>query len=740
MIMRTSIKPTICFLLLLVIISKTFSQTFWNVQELTQPIIFDGKPDEAVWKEIKPFQLITQQPTYGKPPSQKTDIRLAFDDQYIYLGAAMYVETQDMIKAIGKVRDFNSRSCDWLGLQFDTYNDNQNSVLFFTNPNGLRYDATISNDAVEENTGPMDINWNTFWEVKTKIDNQVWYAEMKIPISSLRFESKDGKTIMGFNVLRYLPATNEIYIFPDTPYNWGSYSDVKPSTYADGVFSGMKPRKPLYISPYVLTGIEQSYNLNDEGTKYIYKRDYKLEPGLDVKYGINSNTTLDLTLNTDFAQVEADAQQFNLTRFSLVYPEKRKFFLERASVFDFSLGGPNTLFYSRRIGLHNGNTVRILGGARLMSSVNGWDIGLMDLQTSEYSDLPSENFGVFRVKKRLLNENSYAGGMFTSRIGVDGTYNIDYGIDAVLKLFNDEYLTVRWAQTFNDTTDVKIASFDPARIYLDWTRRRNKGLAYSFLYTYSGINFDPGIGMEVFDDYYIYQTRINYTFIPKEESKLQNHVPSLITYTLNDARDNVLLTYYLAPGWSFTGKKGWNGSINVEYNYESLKESFQLSNSVSVPIGSYKFWDAVLSLSSPGTKAFKIDATLQTGQFYDGTRISQQLNPTWNISNGVEVGATYVFDHLNFSERNSKLTNHIFGIRGLYMLNTKLSFSGFIQYNSAIKQIISNLRLRYNPREGTDLYLVFNEGRNTYPERETPKLPAYFNRSVMLKYTYTFNL
>ena len=733
-------KLTLCFICIYFIQVVAFSQTQWNVPKLSQEITFDGKPDEVAWNKIKPFPMITQQPSYGKLPAQKTDIRLTFDDQYIYLGASLYVDKPGMIKAVGKIRDFNSQSCDWIGIQLDTYNDNQNAFIFFTNPNGIRYDATLSNDGVAGSQEPLDVNWNTFWEVKTVIEDRAWFAEMKIPVSSLRFESKGGMTIMGFNVLRYLPSTNELYIFPDTPYDWGSYSHIKPSTYADGIFPDMAPRKPLYISPYLLNGIEFTNKLNNDGTAYISDQKFKLEPGLDIKYGINSNTTLDLTLNTDFAQVEADAQQFNLTRFSLVYPEKRKIFLERASVFDFGLGGPNTLFYSRKIGLYDGEPVRIYGGARLISSTNGWDIGFMDLQTAKYSDLPSENFGVFRAKKRVLNENSYAGGMLTSRVGIDGSYNIAYGLDAVLKLFGDEYLTVRWAQTFTEENKVEIASFHPTRILLDWTRRREKGFSYKLLYTYSGIDFDPGIGLEVFDDYYVYQAQLKYTIIPDEKSKLQNHGPSLVTYTVNDVRDNELLTYYLSSGWSFTSKKGWNGSTNITYNYESLSNDFELSDSVSIPNGNYRFWDARVSLTTPWSKAFKFTCSLQTGQFYDGVRVSPSFSPTWNISNEMELGGTYTLDYLNFSDRKDQLTNHIFGIRGLYMIDTKLSFSGFVQYNTAIEQVISNLRFRYNPREGTDLYLVFNESRNTNLERETPKLPACFYRSIMLKYTYTFNL
>ena len=320
-------------------------------------------------------------------------------------------------------------------ISFDSYNDKENSLLFATNPLGLRWDAAVSNDGtINMDEMPVNMDWNTFWEAKASYDDKGWYFEMQIPISSLRFQDINGTTVMGLSILRWIPARDAADIFPAISNECGPTSQLKPSLYQEVVFEELSPKKPLYISPYLLTGFEQTNELNEAETAYDYEQDYKLEPGLDVKYGINPNTVLDLTVNTDFAQVEADDQQFNLTRFSLFFPEKRKFFLERSSIFDFSLGGQNNLFYSRRIGLYEGDPVRIWGGARLNSRINNWDIGLLNLQTASFEDLPSENFGAFRVKKRVFNEYSYMGGMLTTRLGVDGTYNIGYGLDGVIRV------------------------------------------------------------------------------------------------------------------------------------------------------------------------------------------------------------------------------------------------------------------------------------------------------------------
>jgi hypothetical protein len=310
----------------------------------------------------------------------------------------------------------------------------------------------------------------------------------------------------------------------------------------------------------------------------------------------------------------------------------------------------------------------------------------------------------------------------------------------MIRVYKDEYLTIRWAQTFDDENEVNPLSLDPTRFLVDWSRRRETGLSYSFYHTRSGVNFDPGIGLEVFDDYYVTTIQLRYNFIPGEKSLLQSHIPALISYVINDVSDNSILTWYVNPGWTFTGKGGWMAIANLEYNYESLREDFELTDSIGIPIGDYTFSDVNLNFITPYSKAFKADMSLIAGQFYDGYRLSPQINPTWNISDGLELGATYLYDHLNFNSRDEQLHNHIFGIRGLLMINTKLSLSGFIQYNTAINKIISNIRFRYNPKEGTDLYLVFNEGRNTYLEREIPNLPVFDYRSFLIKYTYTFDL
>lgn len=698
-------------------------------------------PDEAVWEDLDPFPMITHAPVFGNPPEEKSVIRIGYDDQFVYVSGLLYVSDPAFIRAIGKKRDTETMSSDFFMISFDSYNDKENSLIFGTNPLGLRLDAAVSNDGtMSMDEMPVNMDWNTFWDVKANYDDKGWYFEMQIPISSLRFQDIDGQTVMGISLFRWLPAKDEGYIFPAISTDWGPTSHMKPSLYEEVVFQDLSPKKPLHIAPYLLTAYEQENELNEAETAYEYGEDFKFEPGLDIKYGINPNTVLDLTVNTDFAQVEADDQQFNTTRFSLFFPEKRKFFLERSSIFDFSLGGQNNLFYSRQIGLHEGNPVRIWGGARLNSRVNDWDIGLLDLQTASFEDLPSENFGAFRVKRRAFNDYSYLGLMLTTRLGVDGTYNIGYGMDGVVRVFGDDYLTIRFAQTLKDSAENNPLSLDPSSLMINWERRKQEGLSYSAGFTYSGTDFEPGIGFKMIDDFIATATGLRYTWISPESSWLHSHNIWLFNYAFLRIPENTLLIYNLNPTWSFTSKNNWMGSIGPVYRIDQLQEEFELSDSVLVPTGRYEYISGELMLTTPGTSSFYSIIMFEGGGYFDGYKLTPSIQPKWNIGASLELGGMYQLDLIRFPDRNQRLNNHIAGLRALYMFSTKLSLSAFVQYNSAINKVLSNIRFRYNPREGTDLYVVFNEGRNTWLDREVPKLPVYDARNITIKFTYTFEV
>jgi len=664
-----------------------------------------------------------------------------------------------MIKSASLKRDYQGAGGDWFGIFLDTYNDKENSMVFGTSPDGYRFDASIQKDAVVfmPDQMPMNISWNTFWDVLTKRDLKGWSTEFRIPLSSLRFQEMDGEVRMGLTVYRWIPSKNEADLCPAIPPNWGPTSVMKPSQAREIVFHGIKPDKPLYIAPYALTGYESTHDLNDDGTDYLKSNKPDLEAGLDIKYGISKTLVMDITANTDFAQVEADDQQINLTRFSLFFPEKRMFFLERASVFDFSLGGNSNLFYSRRIGLYDDEfdeeepePVRLYGGARITGRIKNWDVGFMDMQTAplrekgsdgnELTLVPSENFGVVRFRRQVFNENSYIGTMATSRLGTDGSYNFAYGLDGIFRVFGNDYLDLRWTQTFEDGVSNKSLK-ENSLIMAAWERRSTKGFGYNLGYTQSGIHFNPGIGFEMMHDYAVIRGGLSYGWISPESSKLYTHGPETRTMYRTYIADGSFMSLTNYSGWEFQTKNQWQGAANIIYNNERLIDSLEISpDELYIKPGRYEYLSFMGMVSTPMSKPSYLMLMTEFGQFYDGIRFSIRLEPTWNMSKHFELGGTYSYDHVDVTKRDVSMTNHIVGIKTLYMINTKLSVNAFIQYNTALNGIITNLRLRYNPKEGNDLYLVFDVDSNTAPDREIPRLPSYNSRAVMIKYTYTFNL
>ncbi len=455
-----------------------------KIKRITGKVDFDGKPYENAWSSVEQFPLVMHKPNFGNEPSEKSEVMIGYDDDYIWIGARLFMKDASRIFTPTKKRDDQVSGIDAFGVVLDAYNDNESGLAFYTTPTGLRTDYAIANDAVMNGGDPfggMNYSWNTFWDVKTTRDDKGWYVEMRIPFYSLKFTTQQNITTMGIIIVRNISSNSEIDTYPSIDPKYGYGAIDKPSLAKRVTIEGAKPTRPLYVSPYALAGYGVDYELDQTGTNYLRKEKPTVNAGLDIKYNINSNLTLDLTGNTDFAQVEADDQMVNLTRYSLYFPEKRMFFQERASLFSFGLGGhSDNLFYSRNIGIVDQTPVRIYGGARLVGRVGNWDLGFLDMQTAAFDETPGENFGVLRLRRQVINKNSYVGGMFTSRLGMNGEQNLAYGIDGIFRLFGDDYLDVKWSQAFDNKTTGEVKGLDPSFILVNWQRRSEEGFAYNF--------------------------------------------------------------------------------------------------------------------------------------------------------------------------------------------------------------------------------------------------------------------
>ena len=704
---------------------------------LDQPIRFDGRVDEAVWDDIPTLDMVMQQPNFGQPPSERSEIRLAYDDQYLYLSGRFFLSDSSYYRATTFKRDALDGTTDYFGFNIDSYNDKENSLAFFTAPTGLRWDGTIANDALED--ANLSIDWNTFWDAAATRTADGWNAELRIPWTSLRFQDKDGEVIMGITVWWWIAAKNEVDIFPSIPLNWGGMSQWKPSQAQEFRFRQVFSNKPLYIAPYLLAGYQESHELNAQHSAYDKYQDPKLEAGLDVKYNLTSNLTLDLTANTDFAQVEADDQQVNLSRFSLFFPEKRLFFQERASIFNFQFEDFNRLFYSRNVGIYDGDIVRILGGAKLVGRVSGHDLGFMNMQTAKSDSLAAENFSVLRVRRQAFNQFSWLGAMATHRTDLKGHYNTVYGFDGMVRVVGDEYLTARWAQSFENGKANRLVAPRSARTYLQWERRRYDGFVYKLVFSRAGEDYIPGIGFEQREDFSSLRADLSYGIVKNEEAKLLRMRYFVRGFGVRDNAGFQTQSAQIEAGLEFETKKGWFATGWFRPSIEYVAEAFDLGDT-EVPVGEYRFAQGTVVGGTPFNKLVAVFGDLTLGGFYGGKLVSFGLAPRVKLSAHFELEGYYQYNRAVFSDRMETFNSQIGRLKLQYLLNTKVSVAAFLQYNSVEETFFGNIRFRYNPREGNDLFIVYNDILNSRRGRETPRLPGSDSRVLVVKYTYTFSL
>jgi hypothetical protein len=707
------------------------------LQHLNGPIELDGLSDEPAWQAIEPLPLTMHLPTFGKEPGQRTEIRIAYDDENLYVAARNFDAEPDRVQGNSMTRDVWSASDDQLALILDTFNDNQNALTFITTPAGKRVDFTIVNDGVDRGASSTDQSWNTYWDVAVHRNDQGWFAEMRIPFSSLRFQAAEGRVVMGLIVWRWIARKNEFDTYPAIPPNWED-AYLKPSVAKDIVLENIVHHDPVYVTPYVLGGLNQNFSLSTARPGYDRIDKGSHEAGVDVKYNLTSNLTLDLSANTDFAQVEADDQQINLTRYSLFFPEKRQFFLERANIFDFNTGGSTRLFYSRRIGLSDdGRPIRIYGGTRLVGTVDDWDIGLLDMQVAKFESQAAENDGLLRVRRRFLNENSTVGAMVTSRVRDGGRYNVALGLDGTIQIFGQDFLYVNLAQTMEDSVKMRGVQSGLMRIW--WERNATVGIGYGANVIRAGRSFNPGLGFKIRDDYTLVGGKISYGWIPSEASSFQTHVVKLDhSYIYRNADGSTELAD-LGLTWNGNTKYGAFIVAGLRATHEDLRAPFTISSSAHVPAGRFTYYAANASYQLWG-KLFRGTISMNAGSFYDGSQVSVGVTPGWSVSPNLQLSSDYQFRRIRFPDRNESFDGHITRLRVAVSLNTSFSINTFLQWSNARNLVSLNMQIRYNFREGNDFYLVYNEGLNTERDRVQPRLPSTDSRAVLAKYTYTFQL
>lgn len=708
-------------------------QEVLDIPRLEGTIRLDGVPDEPAWMDVPPLPLTMYFPTFRGSPAQRTEIRVAHDDEYLYAAGWFYDDDPGGIRVNSLYRDRWSGD-DAFAIYVDAFNDNENAKWFGTTPGGIRFDILVSADGQTLNG-----SWDTFWDAETTRTDQGWFAEVRIPFSSLGFQADSSReVVMGLTVTRLVSRTGERVTFPAID---PKFEFRQPSVAQDVRLRGVRSPNPVYITPYVLGGLYRSPSQQGADGAVGFDQKTTAEFGLDLRYALSGNLNLDLTVNTDFAQVEADDQQINLDRFPLFFPEKRRFFQERSGIFDFPMGAGSRLFHSRRIGLTEGREpVPVLAGARLVGRVGEWDVGILDMHTDALGATKAENFGVARIRRRVLNPYSTIGVMATSRIR-SGEYNVAGGADAVLRLFGDEYLTLKWTASADDEDADGVGLFDRSHLYVRWQRRTNRGLAYTISSTRSGPSYDPELGFLPRRDFTTLNMLSELFLYTDNHSWLRRVWPGILAFSTFRNTDGALESGQYALWLQWETKGGGGGWIEPKLFRENVAAPFLIGGEAEVPAGDYTFADLQLVWTMPAGQRLRSDIDLRAGSYFDGTRIQATVRPTWNVSQHLELGGDYLYSRIRFGERGQGTDLHLAGLRIRTAANSKASGNALIQYNSTTDRLDFNLRLRYNFAEGTDLWLVYNEGLETSRTTDPSgiRAPLSAARSLILKYSHTFS-
>jgi hypothetical protein len=703
-----------------------------TIPRLGGPIELDGEIREAAWMAVPAFEPVMFTPVFEGTSTQRTEIRVAHDGEHLWVAARLGVTDPQHIRGNSLQRD-RLGTDDVFRIILDTFNDNENGVGFATTPTGVRADFSVSAD------GLTNYDWNTVWDVATSRGDSNWTVEMRIPFASLRFQSIAGTAHMGLLVMRSSAVLNETVLFPAVSPRFSSATS-RVSQAQDIRLEGVTPSADVRVTPYVLGGGTRSARRLPENAGFSHQRDAIREAGVDLKYGLTSNLTLDVTVNTDFAQAEVDDQQVNLSRFGLFFPEKRQFFLERSGVFDFPVGGfgdASRVFHSRQIGLDmQGNPIRILGGGRLVGRVGGWDVAALNMQTQGNDLLPSENFGVLRIRRRVINSGSTAGGILTSRMNADGGRNHVYGLDGQFRLRSNDYLTMQWAQSFDDERPA--SGFDAAMARMVVERRSAQGFVYRLGAKTSGRDFDPEMGFAPRSDFTHFEGNLRYGWYPGARTVFQNIQPSLLATAFRRRADGVVESSSVTQFINYALKSGISGFVNVNRSTEVLPRDLQLAPGVVVPAGEHAMTSGTFFVSTPQGRPLRTSLAVDGGGFYDGERVGVTLSPSLTVSRHLELSGSYQANRIRFPQRGQVLNADIARLRVQFALNTRFSASGFVQYNRAADAVVSNVRLHLHLREGRDIFVVYNEQLNTDRTGVIPMPPLSQERALLVKMVYGF--
>ena len=690
-------------------------------------------------------------PDEGAAASERTEAWIAFDDANLYVGARLWDSAPPTAWVANELRRDTPqlRDNDGFWVVFDTFHDRRNGLSFYTNPLGALGDFEISNE------GNPNSDWNPVWDVRTGRFDGGWTVEMEIPFKSLRYRPGPAQ-VWGVQLRRTIRRRNELAFLTPLPISAGRTGIFRVSQAATLV--GLEVPADggrLEIKPYGIAGLA-----TDLAAAPPRRNAREGAAGLDVKYGLTQNLTADLTYNTDFAQVEVDEQQVNLTRFSLFFPEKREFFLEAQGIFNFARGaadggrrntglrqegGSNrraqnagnapTLFYSRRIGLEGSTVVPIVGGGRVTGKVGAFDVGALNIRTAaepRVGVLPT-NFTVVRIKRDILRRSSI-GALLTSRsvsVAGDGPSHA-YGADATFSFHDNVNFLGYVAQTRAPGRAGDDLSYQGQFVYAG----DRYGLQAEHLVVDG--NFEPEVG-------FLRRRNFRRSYGTARFSPRPRAIEAVRQFRLEGSFD-----YILTADTGFVETRQTQLAFLTEFetsdrlgvsaadNYELLVEPFEAGPGVTLPVGGYGFRDVELLYAPGAQRRLSGELRVRLGQYFNGTlrsvgfsRGRLELTPLLSVEPTISVNW---IDTPHGAFRADLVVSRV-----TYTFTPRMFFSGLVQYNSSTNTVGNNLRLRWEYTPGSELFVVYTDERYADPLRPD-RAYGLRSRGLVVKVNRLFRL
>ena len=692
---------------------------------ISTPIHVDGVLDEDAWQQAEPAShFIQREPTTGAPATDDTVVKVAYTQSTLYIAIQAFTDRPEDVVANEMQRDSQLYRDDSVIIFLDTFHDHRNAFWFETNANGSRTDALVTDEGRDFN-----VQWDGVWDVAARRTHQGWTAEIAIPFASLRFNP--NLDTWGFNIRRLIRYKREEVYWASMPLE-GNVFRISLA----GELTGIHPPPPslnLRLKPF---GVAQTSTLSTPAGKINNDRE---DAGLDVKWGLKRNLTLDLTYNTDFADTEVDDQQINLTRFSLFFPEKREFFLENYGLFEFGFNSPGTPllkpFFSRRLGISfAGTVVPIDWGARLTGREGPWSIGLLDVQTRHSTiapgfNEPEDNWGVVRIKRNIGNRST-VGLIATNRDAKGGDTNRVFGLDTSL------YATDQLAFSgFYTASEDPGPSRGQGGSWAGGARAAWSGPVWnwSFDAVQVGQDYDPQAGFLLRSGIRRYFPFVTFEPRPQVPGLLNLHFAfagDIIT-DLNNRIETRSLSADVA-GVRFRSQDQL--ILFVDSTLDRVPFPFTIGPGVTIAPGEYSFHDVGINYYTNDSRWLSASGYMLKGNYYGGTRLSSFADVIVRASRHLRFDTIWQRDDLDLP--GGSFVSNIIRQRIGISITPNLSTNAYVQYNDLGDLLSLNLRLNWTYRPGSDIYLVFNQNW------QAPSLSdlAVRDRAVILKLTYLLQL